>query len=880
MRFLLVTFLLLAGNAFGAWVDSCGKNYSAGGISVGNGLDPHAAKAAVIFKRTCVSCHNPNNLSGNVDMLDVDQMWEKSLVLQGGTNSKLYKSLNRPTGWMPLGGEILSVGEKNDILLWQEKNGGKKPPPLVDDSPPVGLPYVAYDDLVKCIFIDIFKVNEVDREFTRYLELSNLSNNKKEIEFRRQQEAVIKALNSISNQPPLKFEGIAVTDGRRAKAGIVDEYGIILRFDVRDIGINDAKFYDEQVLVVGKYPYALDRDDFELGEEVEAFEDAIAAETNSDLAFIRGDFFVHDAFQPPIYHNFLDNVGLSAETKDDLLKLLGVDQTEQFDDEEAKRSGIRFSQVATFSRVVDHFQVDAGFPFQFQGQLVTSYDFNDNGAVIPETNIFGFPFGPAGLFDGLLVTAKEFIHQAEEWIYTNGANGTSIYAIFNGDGVRQEVVPLDIASDPLNVTISPDFGIISPNNNKGEIVNGLSCAGCHSSGMILYKDILKDHIQFTPAGFTSEEVLFAKDNFFEQSELRKTLFDYVTIFQKAQNVVGVSNQVAQNTEQIYRSAQYYQGLVDICELSAELLLDCEEGKKRMARDPALAIELGYGPNIDGFATRNTVEAEFGRIAESFFVGKQILFDGEAPKCVLKANKKVVFQGDIVRFVIQVIGEADIVKINGKKVKNFIDLRLNKLGLNRIVGDVANEFGAFQCFAEVKVKKKFVKPPTCSITSDKNDYWLNDYANAQIKYTGNPTTVLINGASSPSGKVRILLSKLGRFRLFGFVKNGGGKATCERYVNVKKKVVIPPCYVQISNHTHYKARFDLRDKKTGERLFKHLKTLDGKKRFRRKLDNHFDFLGQLYSPNGGYYYNKIWPLKRCKAFKIVMRHGRQILVKDH
>jgi len=881
--------MFLAVNAFGAWMDGCGKDYSGGGTIINSPIDPDAAKAAAIFKRTCVSCHNPNNLSGGVDIMDVDHMWDVSKVLQGGSDSKLFKSLNRPTGWMPLGGPILSVDDKNDILKWIG-DGSKKPLPLVDPDPPVGLPTIYYDDLVFCIAQDIALVNKVDRPFTRWLTLENLSNNKKEVEFRRLQEAVIKGLNSISNQSPLKFEGLTKGykhNGRRAKPGIVDQYGIVLRYDVRDIGIDDPAFYDDQVLVQSQYPYALDRDGFELGEEVEFAEEFIAAETESDLAFIRADHFIHDTFGGVfdlkaglIYYNFLDNVNLSADKKDDLLALLGVDQARQFGDEEAKRSGLRLSNVANFNRVIDTFLVDVGFPFQFTGQLWTSYDFdNDNLAT---SNIFANPFGPAGedLFKGELVTVKEFVHQAEEWIYTNGANGTSLYSIYNGAGIRQNVVPLNVAQDPLNVGVNADYGVVSPNNNAGEI--GIqNCFACHSQGMIPYNDVLTDFLLYTPAGFTSEEVLFAQDNFFEQAALTKSLFDYVKIFQTAQTVMGVSNQVAQNTEQLFNSSRYYQGLVDVCELSAELFLDCDEGKKRLLRDPGLAIALGYGVDGSGYSTRNTIEAEFGRIAESFFVGKQIIFvGGQAPKCVLKANKKVVFQGDVVKFLIEVIGKAGLVKINGKKVKNNINLRLNKLGLNRILGFVENQFGSNTCVAKVLVKKKpLVIAPQCKIKSDKNIYSLNDYARVQATYSNKPTKITIQGLSTPSGKANVLLSNSGRFRLWGFVENSAGHDTCDKWVHVKKKFVPPPCTLQISNHTNYGAKFDLRDRNTGERLFKKLKTLRANRRFKVKLDNEFDLLSQLFAPVGGYYYNKIWSLESCKSYKIVIRNGRQVVIKD-
>lgn len=796
----LISFVMwgISAYAYSDFLESCGKYHeypiklpggNGGGGELNLEIDPDAKAVLDIFAPKCATCHNPAAPQGPfVDITDVDEMMLKGIIDPvDPLNSNLYKSLVRPASWMPLGGTKLSVEERGLIVLWMGKNNPNPPPPLKDVDPPLGLPVISYLEEVSCIFRDLLvNVNEADRVFTRYLTLSNYSNLNKQDEFVQLQEAVNKLLNSVSDQ------------ARITQAGPADKYGIVYRFDLRDFGLN-ANDFDNTIVANGQYPYALKRFDQDEGQ---FFEDAINDFTATEaIAFIRADWFIFNVSQPPIYYDLLD----IPVKKNDLLADLGVvDIEDQFVAQDARRSGVRYSGVTNFPRVIDKLQTDFN---GYRGNLWESFDFDSDQN---EQNIFGFPFGPVGQFANILETNKEFQNVAEEWIW-DLQNGLSAYALFNGAGIRVDEAPLAVAQDPANVG-QAFLGVQGP----GTIVAGTSCMGCHHKGMNPYDDILLEHTQYS-VGFNNEEADFAEDTFFAEGgfELKQTLQAYVDQFVRASVVAGVSSVslTSQSYEPIFNQARYYNDTVDICELGAEFYLDCETAKKRLIRDQQLSIELGYGVTGNGASSRKNIEARFNDIAVALNVGEQILF-GVAPKCVLKANKKKVFKGDVVEFDIDVIGVAELIKINGVKVLDKLKIRLNKVGVNKITGLVANKFGANVCNAFVEVKKKGIKP-TCGINAKQNWCRQDELFRYNMTYSGNPTTKTINGSaygqSGSAYQSKCRVNWRGDFIVTGFVRNDFGQSTCIRKFEIRKKPVghAPTCSLKGPSWKYESEPFDVK-----------------------------------------------------------------------
>jgi hypothetical protein len=706
-------------NTYSVFVESCGEDHP-DPIRLG-ALDPDAKKVADIFEAKCQSCHNPAKASGPfVDILDVQELMDKGIIDPSNpSESRIYKSLNRPAAWMPLGGQPLSIDDKNSILFWMAKSAPGAPPSLKESQQPAGeLPVISYEDEIACIFRDLIKAVEPnDREYIRYLTLSNISNLGKKKEFEQLTEAVQKLLNSVSYA------------ARLTKAGKVDKYGVIYRIDLREFNLSPDDF--DNVVKVGQYPYALKRFD---QDEVGFYETAIAdlTENQKTISFIRADWFVFTASQPPVYYNLLR----IPNTKVQLLKQLGVDQTRQFEDEDAKRVGVRQSGVANFPRVIDRYDLEIGIgPFQYDGSLWTTYDFDNDK---DKSNILAFPFGPVGLFDRVLKTDKEFVHQAEEWIYSL-PNGLSAYAVFDGKGKLLDAADTKVAIDPDNV--GPSFLGKTPT----EIVSGVSCMGCHASGMNLFEDVLRDHVMNT-VGFNSEEADFAEENFYPNPDLRTSLAAYVSDFTGAQKTIGLPQKVtAKGAEPVYNQARYYNDLVDICELGAEFYIDCADAKRRLARDPALAIQLGYGESITGTASRKNIEDRFDDLSKSFNIGKQIVFGGGGatgydPSCEISVEKGSYYVGDdiLVRIVAK---NAKVVKVDGKIVtgSQLVRVRAVKAGFQRILGEVFNDYGSGRCEVDANVEHKVVENCHFKITNRSQWYTLfnlRDRKTSEFVFTAN------------------------------------------------------------------------------------------------------------------------------------------------
>src|SRR5207247_126015 len=129
----------------------------------------------------------------------------------------------------------------------------------------------------------------------------------------------------------------------------------IFRIDLRDYRWNEKTWDD----IVDINPYGIDYRTPESRYCAEA--------TGSSLPYVRGDWFVSVASQPPLYHKILEipqNVG-------ELEKLLRVDVAENFRVARAARAGFNGSGVSRNNRLIERHE-------SVYGAYWKSYDFAGN----------------------------------------------------------------------------------------------------------------------------------------------------------------------------------------------------------------------------------------------------------------------------------------------------------------------------------------------------------------------------------------------------------------------------------------------------------------------------------------------------------------------
>lgn len=558
-----------------------------------------------IFEANCVGCHGGPQPK-LFDILNVKELGEKN-ILQGKADSRLYKALNRPSGWMPLGEDPLSIEDKQTILIWLE-NGW---PAFEPDKPVPSKEPIQYKDEVGCIAKDVTSVPLNDAYQYRYLTLSSYWNLGQKEELDRAVEAVTKLLNSVSFSPHI--EKVTPVDCK----GIPN---VILRLRLDDFNL-EAQDWDN-FLVEGKYPYYIDYQD-----DLEFFylEQEIAKRTYAKtLAYIRGDWFVSYISKPPLYYRALFKK-YDIKTTHELEKFLNVNTFEQlFKTYEARRALFRRSGVTNYNRIVDRYNLDFWIGgTKSPSAYWKSYDTLGDKAQ-EYKNLFAFPFGPLytwyesqGFFGYL--KDKVFQFDANEMIWTN-PNGTLGFFLANGKEQRIDEALTEVAHHQANY--HPYMG-----SRPGVVIAGVSCFACHS-GMQTFSDEGLKHIK-TSVDFSNNEVdyaklIFWKDTTETQAALKKTN----ELFAVSQKAMGAKQVVyVDSKEPIFATAKQYFYDVDICQLAAEFGFTCDDMKEKLAHSPELARLLGLSETLGGRASRLNVEHLQAEIVKELNLGKQVLFSG-------------------------------------------------------------------------------------------------------------------------------------------------------------------------------------------------------------------------------------------------------------
>ncbi len=334
-----------------------------------------------------------------------------------------------------------------------------------------------------------------------------------------------------------------------APAPIAD--GRILRLDLRDYRWN-ARQWER---LTARYPYA---------------------PADDERLVVRADWFVATASRPPTYHDFL-----SLPSSDrGLERLLQLDVPLNLEEQTAARSGFNGSGVARSNRLLERHDAPHGAYWR-------SYDFSDNTG---RQNLFEYPLGPAPGPAG-------FKHAGGEIIF-HLPNGLQAYLLVDADGRRVDKAPGEIVSDPKR----PDR----------LVENGLSCIGCHVTGILPKDDQIREHVRKNPRAFASE----VRDDVFAlyppARRLRALVNEDNARFTAALRRLGVPEG---EPEPVLAAVLRYEDTVDRPRALAELGITAEALSARLARSPELARVLG--PLLArGGVQRQVFEEMFPRLIES------------------------------------------------------------------------------------------------------------------------------------------------------------------------------------------------------------------------------------------------------------------------
>jgi serine/threonine-protein kinase len=434
---------------------------------------------------------------------------------------------------------------------------------------------------------DSDQVKPADRAFQRYITLTHLYNNPavQDDQIRIHHAAVSKLLNSLSS-----VEEIAVP------RPIDEPAQVILNFDLRAYGWSARDWND----IEKAYVYGVLHTEDQTLSEVEA---EIAKLTGTRIPIVRGDWLVDTASRPPLYNRLLK---LPATLRE-LETKLSVHLAKNFDEGILRRGGLITSGVSRHNRLVERHRT----PF---GAYWRSYDFKTSAG---RGNLLLFPLGPR--FTGNAFDDQAFEQAGGEIIF-NLANGLQGYMLADAKDNRLDApAPVAIVSDKSEASGTP------------EIINGLSCLSCHSSGMKSFRDEIRGH----PAVFASArrkvEQLHAPpdemDKLLARDEDRflRALDEAIGGFLRAGDLAraDIRELVRKVNEPIGEVARLYNHDLTAEAVAAELGLPNVEALQAAIRGNPKLQELGLGPLLDSHALKRELWADdpefslFHRVATEF-----------------------------------------------------------------------------------------------------------------------------------------------------------------------------------------------------------------------------------------------------------------------
>jgi serine/threonine-protein kinase len=527
-----------------------------------NGPDQKlAAEATGILRKYCHRCHG---VQFKVPVYDV---MRRDILVAARNGADPYVTPGSPEKselWdrmgsaspqsgdaMPPGDPKPTAAEKDAIKKWISAGA---PFPVASARTPVG-----DREIIKAMLAHQKSLKEGERKFWRYFTLTTLYNNLsiRDDELRLARGAVSKLLNSLSRRPRIVVPELLGPDQT------------IMAVDIRRLGWHDRDVWSA---ILRRYPYGLKFTNRADDEELRglAAELAQLVDDSVGLPDIRADWFIDSASRPPLYHAILD----LPETARVLEERLGVDVEADFLNLNFKRAGFASSDVSRQNRIVDRHEGT------FAEYYWKSYDFRTNEGA---GNIVTFPLGPA--FPRNPFPNLAFEHAGGEIIYSL-PNKLQAYLLVKADGGRIDEGPTDIVGDDQK------------NGGTTQIVNGLSCIGCHKDGMRTFKDDLRAG---APVGGKAREALELLVP--AQDEMNRLLRRDEALFLTAlEEAIGPFVKVGDDSakpirafpEPITTVAKLYQKDLGLEEMVAELGLKDGGELRRLAKDNRRLRTLGLG----------------------------------------------------------------------------------------------------------------------------------------------------------------------------------------------------------------------------------------------------------------------------------------------
>jgi mono/diheme cytochrome c family protein len=510
-----------------------------------------ASQAEKVLRANCYRCHGEEGTSegGFNFVLNLEKLARTVVKPRNSTDSLLYERMSaKDESVMPPEGETPRPAASDIALVKAWIDAGA--PALATEKP---RDFISNDTIVKHILADVRTASERSRRFMRYFTLTHLYNaGVSEDELQTYRNAFTKLINSLSWNKSL------------VNPQPLDPARTVFRIDMRECNWTGEIW--EAIEKANPYFLSMNTPD------ALACNDA----TQTDMPYVRIDWFVFAASKPPLYHTVLQ----IPDTDSELEQMLRVNVESNIEQEKAIRAAFNRSGVSQHNRMIEWHQS----PY---GSYWKSYDF---GGSTGRQNLFEHPLGPGTRGDS-------FQHDGGELLFTL-PNGMQGYMLVDGNGKRIDQGPTSIVSDPKQADRT--------------VTNGVSCMSCHYTGVIPKTDEVGPVVRANPKAFANSADILAL--YRQPDELNRVLGEDAQRFAGALKQIGI-NSLSRSGEPVSAMALRFQQEIDLPMVAAEFGLPPGDLNMRLDSTEATARALAPLRVPGGSIKRDVFVTVFGQAAK-------------------------------------------------------------------------------------------------------------------------------------------------------------------------------------------------------------------------------------------------------------------------
>lgn len=408
------------------------------------------AQAENVLAANCGQCHGsqlaPGTESGNMNYInDIDQLVENNKIVPLDADGSRIIIRMKDGSMPPATAGLPRVTDADIAAVSQFINNPQFWPDFAGSGTDCSDQLFTFDDLYEEVSRDLQRLDAEDALTARYIAITNrfTAGVCADASLDKDRQAIFKLVNALSTEPTVEVP-VPINEEQTIFRIDIGDYGWDQPVDVVNADGSVSNFPDKWQAIVANNPYAVEF----VGDEA----DDAKADSQELVPVMFADSMLDVAAIGNLYYALI-GVNVQDTLDNFILNDLQIDVNQNLIDEEQVRAGTTKSRISRQDRLVQRDDIEIR-----QGVLWQSFDFEANDA---NQSIFEDPFG--------------FAEGGTEAIFTL-ANGMLGFVIADADS---------------NIVEDSDI-LLDTSQNNFRAVTSISCANCHSQGLIPVEDEVRD----------------------------------------------------------------------------------------------------------------------------------------------------------------------------------------------------------------------------------------------------------------------------------------------------------------------------------------------------------------------------------------------------